>query len=95
MPSITYHRISTQRISAFKDDTGDAMARFQVSSWDDSYSGVKGTAQKVQAAMQRWASSTGVVTIQDTFLDAEHDLPFEPQTETYHVAQDYLVWFKE
>lgn len=91
-PAVTYHLISKTRTHAMTADTGDTFARIQVSSWDESYSGVKDVAEGVRVAMQRW-SSTGIV--KDSFLENEHDLPFDLRTETYHVVQDYRICFKE
>jgi hypothetical protein len=94
LPALTYHEISRTTVSAFGADTGDAMKHIQISCWGRDYPSAKALAEAVRGRMQRWDAST-VTTIQDCFLENEFDLPFDERTETYHVPQDYLIWFKE
>ena len=95
LPAITLNRISTQRVSAFGDDTGDVQTRLQASCWGATYTSAKQVAEAVRGSLQRYSSSTTLVRIQDVFLDNELDQPYDERTETYLVTMDFLVWSKE
>lgn len=97
LPAITYQRISTVRENAMGADPGIARARFQVTSWATSYSGVKALSEAVRAGLQRYDGTSAAVVVLDTFLDTEIDLFGEDEEEAgiHAVAQDYTMIHRE
>ena len=101
MPAVSYRRVSAERISAMGVDTGLVRARFQVDCWSGEHDdGTVGTfdearavAKQVRLALQRWRNTSGTV-VQDTFMIGDQDL-HEHDTETYHAALDFEIFYEE
>lgn len=95
-PAVTYHRVSSQPVSAFGADTGLEAARFQVSAWSDSRTPLAAhdVAVEIRAALQRFRGTQTGIVIQGIFLENQIDL-YEPDTEVWQVALDFMVHFGE
>jgi hypothetical protein len=94
MPTVTFQRITTERVSVMGVDSGIARARFQVDSWSRDYGNVKAIAAQVRAALQRFRGIVGSDEILEIFILNEADL-FEPDTLIHRVSQDYEVNHRE
>lgn len=94
-PFVAYRRVSTRRHPAMGADTDLIAARFQVDALGTDYSATKAVGEQIRAALQRWSGSVASVTILDTFIVDERDLPFEPDTEARGVSIDAIVWARE
>lgn len=94
-PYIVFRRVTTQRHSAFGQDTGDVRGRFQFDIFADKtdYTGAKNVSEQVRLALQRWSTTTGT-TIQTIFFVDEVDL-FEVDPELQHLALDFEVHYKD
>ncbi len=75
-------------------DIGLARALFQVTSFDDSYSGVKAVAAQVRAALQRYRGTINGDVIQDIYLENELDL-YDDRTAKHMVPVNATVWYEE
>lgn len=97
LPAVTYQRISTVREGAMGADSDIVRVRVQVTSWADSYSGVKSLSEAVRAALQRYSGTSAAVDVRDCFLDSELDLYGEDESEAgvHAVAQDFILIHRE
>lgn len=93
-PALTYSRVSAQRDSVMGADSGLTRARFNVTSWDTTYAGVKAVSEQVRAALQRYRATVGGIEIQDIFILNDTDL-FDDATRIHYVASDFEVIFRE
>ena len=85
LPAITYQRISTLSHNSLQEWARIDHVRMQVDCWASTYAEAKLLAEQVRFAMQA-AGFKGV-------LANDRD-DFEPDTETYRVSADYMVWQK-
>jgi len=100
-PAVTYQQISNPGIHAMAADPNIRSPRFQVDSWSSAYSNVKAIAYQVQQALRDYSGSTQSVTIARIFYDNEVEmaevgtagLKGQSKEITYHIAQDYIVWY--
>ena len=101
MPAVSYRRVSAERVSAMGADTGLVRARFQFDCWSGEHENgdsgtfdeAKAVAKQVRLALQRWRNTSGTV-VQDTFMIGDQDL-HEHDTETYHAALDFEIFYEE
>jgi hypothetical protein len=98
LPHITYSLISDVSHHAMVADALVREARMQVSSWSTSYSQVKGLSKAVKTALRDYSGvlATSGVTVQRIFYEGSMDMmEVDPETQakTYHVPQDYIVWY--
>lgn len=97
LPAVTYQRVSGPRVHCQGGDPGIAHPRIQVSCWAVTYSAARSIAAQVIAALQDFTGTmggTGGVTVQASFLDDDADL-YDPETQTYHVPVDFVIWHQE
>ena len=92
-PYLTYRRVSSIRESAFGSDSNNVTARFQIDVWASSFASARNVAEQVRLAMQRWRNTTGTV-VDDTFIENQIDL-YEPEIDTFHIAVDIRVHYRE
>lgn len=93
-PYVVHSRISGVRESAMGADTGVARARVQVSSYGLTYSSAKNVAKQSRLALQRYSGTIGADEILAIFVENDIDL-YEEDTRLFHVASDYLVFYRE
>lgn len=91
--SVTFRRISSQRVSAMGADTGLVRARYQFDAWAKTYDGARAIADQLRLAFQRWNTTTGTV-VQDVYVLNDVEL-YEDDTQTHHVAVDFDVVYRE
>jgi len=97
LPALTFFRVGpSRRVSAMGGDTGLAVARFQVSSWAETYDALVTLAAAVRGALKRMAGSIGTpaVTVDACFLENEIDLD-DPDAKIRQRPQDYEIWYQE
>ena len=98
--ALVFEAIGDQLTCGFVD-TGLVRARFQFDCWSGEHeNGDSGTfdeskavAKQVRLALQRWRNTSGTV-VQDTFMIGDQDLT-EHDTETYHAALDFEIFYEE
>src|SRR5690242_738848 len=66
-PAVTYHRVSSSRVSAMHADTGDVTALFQVNAWAKDPDMARSVAEQLRQALQRYGG-TDTVTILQIFF---------------------------
>lgn len=99
LPAVTYQRISGVRDYAMGVQSVVVRARFQVTSWDDSYSGVKAVAEQIRLALSDYSGAPGGCTFDWVRFENDTDIP--PVNETggetgvFGVASDYFIWYRE
>lgn len=91
--SVTFRRISSQRVSAMGADTGLVRARYQFDAWADNYDDARAIADQLRLCFQRWNTTVGTV-VQDVYLLNDVEL-YEDDTQTHHVAIDLDVVYRE
>jgi hypothetical protein len=89
-PSITYSRVSTQRLVSHDGDSNLIKARLQISLWAARYEDAKELAAEVTQLLQCLKADP----IQVIFMTNEIDL-YDDKVKVYQIAQDYEVNFKE
>ena len=94
MPAISYARVSTERESAFITDPGLSTARIQVDVWGETISSVQNISEAVRSALHRYKDTIASVVIDEIHIENE-TVMYEPETEIYHVALDFLVLHRE
>jgi len=94
VPYVVYQRIAGTREQAFGADPGLTRARFQVSAWDASYSGVKAVQDQLRLALERWRGTVSGVEVLDTFIESDLD-DHEPEPERYGSMLDITVIYRE
>jgi hypothetical protein len=90
LPAVTYQKISGV-VDYVMDGTSIKRPRIQVDAWAKSYGAVRGVAEQVKAALDRYTGTmggTGGVEIIGTWIENETDL-FEPDTGLYRVSLDF------
>ena len=93
LPAVTYHRISTPRLSKFEDQFLPH-ARFQFDCWAMEYSRAKDVAQQVKEALDVYSGPMGAYTVEVTLIDDEIDT-YEPETGYWHSIVDVIIWYEE
>jgi len=93
LPAITYHRVTSQRFSAMRADSGIVKGRFQIDAWAETYDVAVIVKEAVRAAVQRY-STTSSITIFDIFFLSEIDF-YEEDTQQYHIAVDIEINYIE
>lgn len=98
LPAVVYQRISGIRNYAMGNQTPLVRARIQVTSWAESYSGVKAVAEQVRLALSNWHGTAAGVTIDWTEMLDDTDL-FEDRTGSalgvLGVASDFYIHYRE
>ena len=72
-----------------KDD-GIVRARFQITAWGETFTGVKAVIEQVRQALQRWSTSG----VQDTYIDGQYDL-YDEGAYLHGAAIDAMVVYEE
>lgn len=93
-PYVVYRRSGADRVHAMVADPGLANASMEISSYDDSYAGVKAVAAQVRACLQDWSGTVQGVVVQRSFIAGERD-GFDQGTETYWVSTVFDIWHEE
>lgn len=91
--SVTFRRISSQRVSAMGADTGLVRARYEFDAWADNYDDARAIADQLRLCFQRWNTTTGTV-VQDVYVLNDVEL-YEDDTQTHHVAVDFEFIYRE
>ncbi len=94
LPALTYARVSTERESAFVSDPGLSTARIQVDVWADTVASVQNVAEEVRGALHRYRGTIATVVIEESHIENEI-MMYEPETEIYHIVQDYMILHRE
>lgn len=94
LPFITFTRVSVERSSAMGSDTGLAHARYQLSSWADTFTGAEALKEAVRAALQRWRGTVAGVEVLDSFLESEIEL-YEEETKLWQIVLDVMIHYRE
>ena len=89
-PAITYQLISSTRESCMVKDDGIVRARFQITAWGETFTGVKAVIEQVRQALQRWSTSG----VQDTYIDGQYDL-YDEGAYLHGAAIDAMVVYEE
>lgn len=94
LPAVTYQRISTTRTRTKDGPTGAAEVRVQMSCWSMSYIEAKRVADAIRHALDGYRGSMGGHYVYVAASEGELDF-YEPDTQLYQVAADYLIWYEE
>lgn len=99
-PYVTYDVLSTERNSAFTDDTGyvESNVRFHVWAKDaasvSGYDKARDVGVAIRNALQRWSGTSAGVTVNHVFIDGEFDIG-DPEPGIYHRVLDFDTrWFE-
>lgn len=72
----------------------DYEVRYQVSVWADTYASARAVAVQVSTALKNYSGTmggAGGVVVSIIYEETESEF-YEPTTEKYHIAMDYLIW---
>lgn len=98
LPYIIFSQVSNAAHHAMSNDPNIQSPRWQISTWAETYSGVRAIAKQVKAALQDYTGTmggSGGVEVQRVFFENEIDYTdLDPETKaiTHSVAQDYIIW---
>ncbi len=93
-PAVSYHKVSETPEHAMSSEAGVRSSRVQVSSFAETYVGVKAVLTQVKAALSRYRGTMGSTVFQNILLDGTWDI-YEPDTGIYHCPADFIVWYEE
>ncbi len=93
-PAVSYHKVSETPEHAMSSEAGVRSSRIQVSSFAETYTGVKAILTQVKAALSRYRGTSGSTVFQEILLDGTWDI-YEPDTGIYHCPADFIVWYEE
>jgi len=98
LPHVTFNQVSDVPHHAMAADCLLRESRLQVSSWSTSYSQVKGLSKAVKSTLRDFSGvlATSGVTVQRIFYEGAMDImEIDPETQakTYHIPQDFIVWY--
>lgn len=99
-PAITIQKISAPREQAFISSPGIVAGRFQFTSFDDSYPGVKSviealnTTSTLKDFVGLMGSSNGV-QVDCTIYENETELSIDPELGLYGIAADWIIYYHE
>jgi hypothetical protein len=98
-PAVTFQVISgLPRTHLMGSDDSLAAPRVQVSAWGESLSDACDVADQIRAALQDFSGTMGGdggVTVQRIFLESDQISLYDSESEIYHVAQDFFIWWEE
>jgi len=97
LPYVTYQQISETPTHAMGADPSLKWSRYQISYWSSAGPQVRRLANAGKDVLRDFSGSLGgSVAVQRIFYDNEVTLPeidSENKKATYHIAQDYLIWY--
>jgi len=97
LPHVTYSLVADVPHHAMQADCTLREAQVQVSSWSTAYSQVKGLSKAVKTALRDFTGTiSSGITVQRIFYDGAMDvMEIDPETKakTYHIPQDFIVWY--
>lgn len=95
-PFVTYQRVSGRRVQAMGVFTGlVSPGRYQVVAHAATYRSAKAVRTQLLAALDRWRGTDGTVTVQDTFVENDVDLPYDLDTQDRAISLDAVLHFRE
>lgn len=94
MPAITYFRVSGPRVEHFQGSSTLAHPLYQIDAWGKTLREVINLSSKIRNALQGYAGTIASVRIQGILFENDTDL-YEEDTETYHRAMDFRIWYDE
>ncbi len=100
LPAITYHQVSSDRVSSMDGSSGLAALRFQIDCWASTYAGVKALAEAVRLELEGYKGSPVSAVIHAVFLENDSDVavsvePGRQEPAIYRVSMDFVVWADE
>jgi len=93
-PYCTYMRVSSERDPMMGVDSGLVRGRYNVTSFADTYAGVKAIAEQVRLALARYRATVGGVEIQDIYIENEADF-YDDNVQAFYIASDFEVVWRE
>lgn len=93
-PSVTYTRITTERIQSHDGPSGLAYPRFQIDSYSTTYSGAKHSANQVRALLDGYKGSMGTVAVSSCLSQNDRDF-YDSITRVWRVSTDYIIGHAE
>ncbi|MCX6023000.1 MAG: DUF3168 domain-containing protein [Chloroflexi bacterium] len=96
LPAVTYQRVSGQRTHTVGGRSNLARHRYQMSCWADSHKVAAAVAEQVRLC---WDGFVGVIGTSpglsvQALVDNDQDMD-DPETQTYHIPVDVLIWYEE
>jgi len=92
LPAITYDKVSDPQIHTMGSESNPCHPRFTIHVWGETLKNVIDIAEQVKTALKYYTGTIASMIIQRIYYDNETDI-YEPQTETYHRALDFLIWY--
>ncbi|MDY6844229.1 MAG: DUF3168 domain-containing protein [Thermodesulfobacteriota bacterium] len=86
-PSVTYQRVSGERVYDLDGDSNLENPRIQIDTWSTSYGASKQISGIIRTAME------GSATF-DALLLSDMDL-YQDDVEIYRISQDFSIWNRE
>jgi hypothetical protein len=94
LPYLYFDRIETVRFPCMGADSRLKGARFAIGCWAEYSSDARNLSLKASSALDRYASSTGTVTIQRVFLGNQQDEPeLDPDEDIFCASLEVTAYF--
>lgn len=94
MPAISYARVTGPRVESFQGSSTLAHPLYQIDCWAKTHRQMIDLAAKVRNSLQGFQGTVASVKIQGILFENDMDL-YEEDTETYHRALDFRIWYDE
>jgi hypothetical protein len=95
LPAVTYELISDPRGNTHQGPDGTVEARYQVTTWSQSYQQAKTLSLQVKNALQGYRGPMGTgVAVASIFAAGGRDL-FDDDLRIHYVASDFFINYKE
>ena len=95
LPALTYLRVSTTRDQSHDGPTGLVSARYQVNVHAATYSQAASLAAEVVALLNGFGGELGGSDVGNVEVSDEVDLGWIDDTQSYQVAVDAIIHYKE
>ena len=93
LPAVAYSLISTPEIHAMNADPTINGPRYQISCRSATFSSAEDVAEQVKLALKDYSGTVEGIVIQRIFYKDEKHFD-EPDTKTFHIAIDFIVWYE-
>lgn len=91
-PFCTYRLISNVAVKALSGTATNSLPRLEVTSWGDTHTQARATADEVRDALNNWSGTADSTVVQAATPDDETEL-YDDDHELYGISQDFALMY--